>query len=84
MAHLSHDEVLTAEKLAEYETSAAYVWIYVRFRDEGLSCIEHDGTIGGKPDLEVMNMVLNYFLGREQYERCEVMRSRIAEFKNPA
>ena len=40
MPHPSHDEVLTPDRSAEYETNAAYVWLYVRFRDEALSCLE--------------------------------------------
>ena len=80
MAHPSHDEILTEERLEEYRTNAAYVWLFVRFRDEGLSCLEDDGTVGGKPVLDVMNNVLNYLLGKEQYERCAVMRNRIREY----
>ena len=80
MAHPSHNEVLTEERLEEYQTNAAYLWLYVRFRDEGLSCLEKNGTIGGKPRIEVMNKVLNYFLGKERYEHCAVMRDRITEY----
>lgn len=80
MAHPSHNEVLTPEKLAEYQVNAAYVWVYVRFRDEGLTCLEHDGSIGGKPGLEVFNKLLNYFIYEEKYERCAVIRNRIAEY----
>ena len=79
MVHSSHDEVLTDERLEEYKTTAAHIWLFVRFRDEGLSCLEKDGTIGGRPGLEVMNRLLNYFLSKERYERCAVMHDRIAE-----
>lgn len=82
MAHLSHGEVLTEERLEEYHINGAYIWLFVRFRDEGLSCLEKDGTIGDKQGLEVMNHLLNYFLGKEQYERCAVMRNRIKEYNN--
>ncbi len=80
MAHPSHNEVLTVDQLEEYQTNAAYVWLYVRFRDEGLSCLEKDGTIGDKPGLDVMNKVLNYFLGKERYDRCAIMRYRMVEY----
>ena len=80
MAHPSHNEVLTEEGLEEYQTNAAYLWLYVRFRDEGLSCLEKDGTIGSKPGLDVMNKVLNHFIGKEHYGRCTVMRDWISEY----
>jgi hypothetical protein len=51
-----------------------------RFRDEGLTCLDHDGAIVGKPDLEMMNRVLDYFIKQERYERCVVMRNRIVEY----
>jgi hypothetical protein len=76
----THNEILTSQRLTEYETNAAYVWMYVRFREEGLACLEPDGTIEGKPGLEVMNMVLHYFIDNERYERCVVMRDRMAEY----
>ena len=50
------------------------------FRDEELTCFEPDGTIGGVPGLEVMNNLLDYFTDREKYERCAVIRDRIAEY----
>jgi hypothetical protein len=31
-----------------------------------------------------MNMVLNYFFSREEYERCEMVRIRIAELMKKA
>ena len=80
MTHPSNNEILVEERLEEYNTNAAYVWLFVRFRDEGLSCLENDGTIGGRPGLDVMNEVLNYFLGKERYERCAVIHDRIAEY----
>ena len=80
MEHPSNNEILIEERLEEYNTNAAYVWLFVRFRDEGLSCLENDGTIGGQQGLEVMKKVLNYFIGKEHYERCAVISDRIDEY----
>ena len=79
--HVSHDEVLTAERLAEYELNAALRMDVRQVQRRGANLPGLDGTVGGKPGLEVMNLVLDYFIGQERYQRCAVMRDRIAEYQ---
>ena len=78
-----HSVSLSPEEIVYFEQRAPYIQMYrlLRVYDMGVEMFEPDGQCAGKSGLHWLNILLEYFEGEEDYERCIYLHNWITEFR---